>query len=54
MSRSKKKPFTGSKASDKSCRSHGSCPWCENGRKHKNRKRSGSNMSEIHVVRDLH
>lgn len=35
MSRSKKNPYSGTKAADKSCRSHGSCPHCENGRKHK-------------------
>ena len=39
MSRTKKKPYSGAKAVDPTCRSHGSCPWCEGGRKHKNEKR---------------
>ena len=30
----------GSKQFDRSCRNHGSCPWCENGRQHKNRRRA--------------
>jgi hypothetical protein len=35
MSKTKRQPYTGSKAVDKSCRSHGSCPHCEGKRKHK-------------------
>jgi len=35
MARTKRKPYTGSKAVDASCRSHGSCPWCKEGRKAK-------------------
>lgn len=35
----KRKGYYGSKAIDVNCRNHGSCPWCQNGRKHKNRKR---------------
>jgi hypothetical protein len=35
MSRTKRKPYTGSKAFDKSCRSHGSCPACRGARKYK-------------------
>jgi len=34
-----RKPYHGAKAVDASCRSHGSCPWCENNRKHKNERR---------------
>lgn len=34
----KRKPYTGSKAIDKSCRNHGGCQWCEENRKHKYRK----------------
>ena len=30
-----RKPYTGSKAIDRTCRNHGSCPWCEKNRKHK-------------------
>ena len=35
MARTNRKPYTGSKAVDPSCRSHGSCPWCKGGRKAK-------------------
>ena len=28
-------PYFGSKTIDKSCRNHGSCPWCQMNRKYK-------------------
>jgi hypothetical protein len=31
----KRKPYTDSRAFDYSCRSHGSCAWCESRRRHK-------------------
>lgn len=31
----KRRPYRGAKAADKSCRNHGSCPWCLENRKHK-------------------
>ena len=31
----KRKPYTGAKLYFKSCRNHGSCPWCESNRKYK-------------------
>jgi len=34
----KRKKYRGAKAIDRTCRNHGSCPWCENGRQYKNRK----------------
>ena len=40
MSRTKRKPYTGSKAVDKSCRGkRGSCPTCSENRQYKNTKR---------------
>lgn len=27
-----RKPYSGSKAIDRSCRNHGGCPWCEGSR----------------------
>lgn len=39
MSRTIRRPFRGSRAVDSTCRSHGGCPWCEKGRKHKNERR---------------
>ncbi len=34
----KRKPYCGSKAIDKTCRNHGSCPWCRQNRMHKFRR----------------
>lgn len=31
----RRKPYTGSKSFDYTCRNHGSCPWCAENRKHK-------------------
>lgn len=30
-----RKPYRGAKAIDRTCRNHGTCPWCEENRKHK-------------------
>jgi hypothetical protein len=32
MSRTIRKPYTGSKRFDRTCRNHGGCPWCERNR----------------------
>lgn len=42
-----RKPYTGSKAIDKSCRNHGGCEWCEENRKHKNDKREEAMRDRI-------
>ena len=42
-----RKPYSGSKAIDKSCRNHGGCEWCEENRKHKYRKKE-EGMNERH------
>jgi len=34
-----RKPFRGSKRWDRSCRNHGGCPYCGNGRQHANKRR---------------
>lgn len=34
----KKRPYRGSKAIDPSCRNHGSCEWCKEGRLYKRRR----------------
>lgn len=34
-----RKPYTGGKAIDRTCRNHGGCSWCEKNRKYKNIKR---------------
>lgn len=38
MSRTKKKPYRGTRSIDKTCRSHGSCPYCQSNRIHKYKK----------------
>lgn len=35
-----RKPYYGSKRFDRSCRNHGSCPYCEAGRQHSNKRRA--------------
>lgn len=37
--KTKRKPYRGSKACDRSCRNHGGCKYCLSNRTHKNRKR---------------
>ena len=39
MSKSRKKAYTKAKAIDRSCRNHGSCPYCQGNRKYTNAKR---------------
>ena len=34
----KRKEYRGAKSIDRTCRNHGSCPWCEGGRQHKHKK----------------
>lgn len=34
-----RRQYVGAKRVDKSCRNHGSCPWCQGNRKHNYRKR---------------
>lgn len=34
----KRKPYTKAKACDRSCRNHGSCPYCKSNRLHKFKK----------------
>ena len=35
----RRKPYYRSKQVDRSCRNHGSCPWCEGNRTHRNERR---------------
>lgn len=37
-----RRPYTGSKAIDRTCRNHGGCPWCEENRKYKYLKRAAA------------
>lgn len=47
MSRTVKKPYTKSKAFDKSCRCHGGCPYCLRNRQYKNEKRKQKAEKEL-------
>jgi len=38
MSRTHRKPKTGPKAADPTCRNHGTCPACQNSRKRKEKE----------------
>lgn len=31
-------PYYGSRRFDRSCRNHGSCPWCRDGRQHSKKR----------------
>lgn len=42
-----RKPYKKSKAFDRTCRNHGSCPYCELGRKHNDRKRKLSIKEQL-------
>lgn len=41
-----RKPYTGSKAIDRTCRNHGGCPWCEENRKYKYIKKEQKMLDE--------
>lgn len=43
----KRKKYRKSKLIDKTCRNHGSCPYCKNNRLYKNRKRECKTRQEI-------
>ncbi len=42
----RRKPYRKSKRFDRSCRNHGSCPYCERGRKHKHKRRDKTEIQE--------
>lgn len=50
MARTRRRSYTGSKAVDGSCRSHGSCPWCQNTRKHKVKKRMSYGLDGAEAI----
>ena len=50
MSRTRRKPYTGSKAVDKTCRGkRGSCPTCSENRQYKNNKRKIKDDDEFTI-----
>ncbi len=45
-----RKPYRRSKAIDKTCRNHGSCPYCEQNRKHKFCDKGGKEMLDDFIL----
>ncbi len=39
MTRTYRRPYRQSRRFDRTCRSHGSCPWCKRNRLHNDHKR---------------
>jgi hypothetical protein len=48
-----RKPYRGSARFDRSCRNHGTCPWCQEGRKHSERKRVPADLEEQFVATSI-
>lgn len=48
----KRKPYYGAKAICRSCRNHGGCPWCEENRLYKNKKRIQSIIDKMKEIED--
>ena len=46
----KRKPYTGAKAVDRTCRNHGSCDWCKANRLYSSRKREMASEDKIKDV----
>lgn len=44
----KRKPYRKAKAVDKTCRNHGSCPWCKGNRLHKFRDKHPEDPNEYY------
>ena len=42
-----RKPYTGSKAIDKTCRNHGGCDWCRDNRIYRYKKKEESASQRI-------
>ncbi len=52
MSRTRKREYTGSKEFDRSCRSHGGCPWCEGNRTIKLKRLESYANEELRTAED--
>ena len=51
MSRTHKRPYTGSKRFDTSCRCHGSCGYCRNNRLHSTQQRRSAADEQLRDYR---
>ena len=48
----KRKPYTGSKAIDRTCRNHGGCGWCEENRMYQKLKQEDSTECKLKEYED--
>mgnify|MGYP006295321945 CR=1 FL=1 len=51
----RRKPYTGAKAIDHTCRNHGSCPYCEQSRTHfdtKNRTKADKDVKDFKTIKE--
>lgn len=48
----KRKPYSKAKMYDKTCRNHGSCPWCSGNRLNKNKKVEEETKDKIKEISD--
>lgn len=48
-----RKPYNGAKAVDRSCRNHGGCDYCANGRLHKRRVAELSAIEQVKEFGDV-
>ena len=42
-----RRPYTGAKAIDRTCRNHGSCEWCQGNRQYASRKKAEAAESRL-------
>ena len=42
-----RRPYTGAKAIDRTCRNHGSCEWCQGNRQYASRKKEEAAESRL-------
>lgn len=47
-----RKPYRKSKRFDRTCRNHGSCPWCENNRTYSKRKHEDTGKDHLSWAAD--
>ena len=48
----KRKPYTGAKADDCSCRNHGSCNWCKENRLYQRLKVDEASRQALEEIKD--
>lgn len=51
--KSHRKPYTGAKAIDRTCRNHGGCDWCKGNRMYKYAKRVNATDYKLKDLEDI-